>query len=248
MQKTLLTLAILILCLAFPFQTLSAGQKVDNQIFTRLLQQYVNDGNVDYEGFKKDEKILNQYLDILSRTDIEKLSKKGKFAFYVNAYNAFTIKLILTRYPDIESIKDIGGLFSSPWDMKFIPLKNKKVTLDYIEHEVLRPTFKDARVHFAVNCASKSCPPLRNEAYEEDRLDDQLNEQTRQFINGENNYSLKGNSIYISKIFKWFKKDFNNTPLAFVMQYAQEPLKEKLEALGSNVSVRYLDYDWSLNN
>ena len=121
---------------------------------------HVENGVVDYGGFQKDEKQLDQYLAQLGRITTEKLSSPERMAFYINLYNAWTIKLILTRYPDIESIKDTGSLFSSPWSKKIVVLENKKVSLDHIEHDLLRPQFKDPRIHFAVNCASKSCPPL----------------------------------------------------------------------------------------
>lgn len=248
MNKCRIIVLTLTLNFIFFFQSGFAGQSVDNQIFTQLLQQYVIDDRVDYAGFKKDERKLDQYLDILSQTDIDQLSANGQYAFYINAYNAFTIKLILTKYPDLKSIKDLGSFFSSPWKIKFIPLQGKKVHLDYIEHEVLRPTFKDARVHFAVNCASISCPPLLNRAFEEETLDQQLNEQTTLFINGEGNTEIRGSTLYVSKIFKWFKEDFNNDPASFVKKFAQGPLKAKLESLGADISVKYLDYDWGLNN
>ena len=225
----------------------SGAQSVDNTIYARLLAAHVTDsGNVDYAGFKKDEALLDQYLEILSRTMVADLSRDEQFAFYVNAYNAFTIKLILTRYPGITSIKETGGLFSTPWKKKFIRLDGKKVSLDYIEHEVLRPVFKDARVHFAVNCATKSCPPLLNQPFEPDGLDRQLERVTRDFVNG-GGVRIKDGSVYLSKIFDWFKGDFNNDPLAFVTRYASGRLKEKLTALGPDISVKYQDYDWSLN-
>ena len=128
-----------------------------------------------------------------------------------------------------------------------IPLQDKKVSLDHIEHTILRPTFKDPRIHFAVNCASRSCPPLRGQAYEPDRLDAQLNEQTRLFINGADNYAIQNNTLYISKIFKWFKQDFNNNPIAFIKTFADSQLKDKLDAISSDLKIKYLDYDWSLN-
>jgi hypothetical protein len=225
-----------------------AASTIDHSIYSALLNKHVSDGRVDYEGFKTDESLLDQYLNILSQTNVDSLNKQEQFAFYINVYNAFTIKLILSEYPDIDSIKDLGGFFSSPWKIKFIPLKDKTVTLDYIEHTILRPTFKDARVHFAVNCASRSCPPLLNEAYEPDRLDAQLNQQTQAFITNKNNYQINGKTIYISKIFKWFKTDFNNDPIGFIQTFADVPLKQALDTMGTDIRIGYLDYDWSLNN
>jgi len=248
MRKFFQCFLILIFTAILPVTIAFSDTGVDNTIYDNLLTKHVTDGRVNYDGFKTDEALLDQYLNILSSTKIDALSEKGQMAFYINAYNAFTIKLILTKYPGIDSIKDLGGLFSSPWSIKFIPLQDKKVTLDHIEHDILRPTFKDPRVHFAVNCASKSCPPLRNEAFEPDRINEQLDEQTTLFINGPNNYTLKENTISISKIFKWFKEDFKNKPVAFIKNYADASLKEKLVIIDSDIRVKYLDYDWSLNN
>ncbi|MCG8643055.1 MAG: DUF547 domain-containing protein, partial [Desulfobacterales bacterium] len=118
---------------------------------------------------------------------------------------------------------------------------------DEVEHEILRPTFKDARIHVAVNCASIGCPPLRPEAFEGDRLEEQLNEQTTAFINGPGNVKIDGNTIYVSKIFRWFKEDFIGGPVSFVRQYASPDLLVRIDAMGDNVRVKYLDYDWALN-
>ncbi|ACN15690.1 conserved hypothetical protein [Desulforapulum autotrophicum HRM2] len=225
-----------------------ATGSVDNQIYATLLKKHVIAGRVNYDGLKTDELLLDQYLEILSNTDIASLSKTAQFAFYINAYNAFTIKLILTRYPDLGSIKDLGGFLSSPWDIQFIRLQDKKISLDMIEHDILRPDFKDPRVHFAINCASKSCPPLHNEPYEPDRLEAQLDQQARAFINAENNFIIKGSQISISKIFKWFKGDFDDNPLKFIRAYASGNLKDALESNSVITKINYLDYDWSLNN
>lgn len=247
MRKRLIILSVLIILNGWLPPVSTAGTGVDHAIFTQLLQKYVTGETVDYDGFKKEEALLDQYLEMLSNTDVDSLSKNGRFAFYINAYNAFTIKLILTEYPGINSIKDIGGLFSSPWKLKFVPLGGKKITLDDIEHGILRPTYKDARVHFAVNCASKGCPPLRNEAFEESRLDSQLDDQTRKFINTPGKMLIKGKTVYISKIFKWFKEDFNEQPVEFIKKFADSGLQTELKNMDGNIKVKYLDYDWSLN-
>ncbi len=241
----IITLICLLLILPMTHSTAQPG--VDNAIWADLLEKHVVNARVDYSGFKKDEKQLDAYLAVLSRTDIKALSKTGQFAFYINAYNAFTIKLILTKYPDINSIKEIGSFFSNPWQKKFIPLGKRVVTLDDIEHKILRPWFKDPRVHFAINCASKSCPPLRNEPYETDLLETQLEDQTRLFINDTKNNYVKDNTLYVSKIFKWFKEDFSGRPLWFVLQYSNAPLKTAIQAAGHDIKIDYLHYDWSLN-
>ena len=220
---------------------------VDNSIYALLLKKHVSDNRVYYDGLKKDEALLDKYLTILSNTDVKSLTGNRRFAFYINAYNAFTIKLILTKFPGINSIKEIGGFFSNPWSKKFVLLRGRKVSLDYIEHEVLRPEFKDPRVHFAINCASKSCPPLLNEPYESNILENQLDNQARKFINDPKNTFFKGDTLFISKIFKWFKEDFSDNPLLFIQQYASIELKEKLNLKKGSMTIKYLDYDWSLN-
>ncbi|MBW2206539.1 MAG: DUF547 domain-containing protein [Deltaproteobacteria bacterium] len=169
------------------------------------------------------------------------------FAFYVNAYNAWTIKLILTGYPGIESIKDLGSLFKSPWKKKICRIDGEVITLDDIEHNILRPQFKDPRVHFAVNCASKGCPPLLAEPYTGSRLDKQLNQVTRAFINDPKRYRIEKDTLFVSKIFKWFSEDFNNDVIGFFLQYAEGDLKKTLESNRGKIKVKYLDYDWSLN-
>ena len=137
-----------------------AWADVDNRIYAELLQRYVKDGIVDYRGFKSDEAQLDRYLEILAQVDPQALPSDERFAFYVNAYNAWTIKLILTHYPGIRSIKEAGSLLRSPWKKPLARINGEVLTLDEIEHEILRPRFRDPRVHVAVNCASKGCPPL----------------------------------------------------------------------------------------
>jgi hypothetical protein len=224
-----------------------AKEDVDNHIYASLLKKHVTNNRVNYDGFKKDEKLLDEYLSILSRTNVRLLSKKSQFAFYINVYNAFTIKLVLTKYPGINTIKETGSFFSNPWNKKFILLQGKTVNLDHIEHNILRPMFKDPRVHFAINCASKSCPPLRNEPYKGEILENQLNDQAEKFINDKKNTFIKADTLFISKIFKWFAEDFSDNPLLFIKRYAFEELKEKLDAFEENIKIIYLDYDWTLN-
>jgi len=220
---------------------------VDNSIYAQLLEKYVKKGRVDYEGFKQDQDLLDQYLAVLSGTDPDTLTRNHKFAFYINAYNAFTVKLILTRYPELNSIKELGSFFSNPWSKKFISLGGWTVSLDHIEHEVLRPEFKDPRVHFAINCAARSCPPLLNRPYEGETLEKQLDAQTREFINNKRSTFVKNNSLFISKIFDWFDEDFNDNPLLFIRQYAGDRLRSELDKAGPKVKISYLYYDWTLN-
>jgi hypothetical protein len=222
------------------------GAGVDHSLFGELLQKYVTNGLVDYAGFQSEEAKLDRYLALLESVDIKMLSRDDQFAFYANAYNAWTIKLILGKYPQIESIKSLGVFNTGPWKKNVVRLKSETVSLDHVEHDILRPRFKDPRVHFAINCAAKSCPPLRSEAYRGETLDQQLDDSTRSFINDSNRYRLEGNTLYVSRIFKWFSEDFSDGALAFFQEYAEGELKEKL-VKSENINVKYLKYDWSLN-
>ncbi len=224
-----------------------AATGVDNTIYASLLRKYVAGGRVDYKGFQTDEARLDQYLVQLGRVTPDRLERNDRMAFYINLYNAATIKLILTAYPDIKSIKDLGSLFRSPWKKKFITLNGQTISLDHIEHDILRPRFKDPRVHFAINCASKSCPPLLDEPYAGDTLNAQLEKAATNFINDPHSTYVKDGALYVSSIFKWFGKDFGNDIEGFVAQYAQGDFKRKLQAKAGSLRIEYLDYDWSLN-
>ena len=248
-RQILLNTALIFIAItasAFALTPASASTGADHSVFNKLLQQYVKDGRVDYAGFQSVEKKLDQYLDSLEKVDISMLSRDEQFAFYANAYNAWTIKLILSKYPKIKSIKSLGVFNTGPWKKKVVRLKGEKISLDNVEHDILRPQFKDPRVHFAINCAAKSCPPLRPEAFRGDILNQQLDDSTRSFINDPKSYRLEGNNLYVSRIFKWFSEDFRDGALAFFQQYAEGELKERLSKSGK-INVKYLKYDWSLN-
>ncbi len=242
---------ILFFCLSCGTAALAApdwvNATVDNTLYAELLAKYVKNGVVNYHGFKENENKLNQYLRILEETDTETLSRNEQFAFYINAYNAWTIKLILSAYPGIQSIKDLGGLFESPWKKKIARIDGKILTLDNIENDILRPRFKDPRVHFAINCASKSCPPLQSEPYRGDILDQQLTEVTEAFINDPDRNRLEGNTLYVSKIFKWYSEDFGDDIVGFFIKYAKGAMRQKLKKDRKQIEIEYLDYDWSLN-
>ncbi len=224
-----------------------SAKTVDDGIYGELLKRYVRDGVVDYARLKKEEQKLDRYLRVLEKANPDKLPRTEQFAFYINAYNAYTIKLILEHYP-VKSIKDIGSWWKGPWRIEFCKIGGKTLTLDEIEHSILRPRFKDPRVHFAVNCASKGCPPLISEPYEGGILDEQLDANTRAFLNDPKHNHLEGNTLYVSKIFKWFKDDFKGDVVGFFLRYADEGLKGRLLAKRNQIKVKYLDYDWSLNS
>jgi hypothetical protein len=220
---------------------------VDHSLYGELLKKYVKDGVVNYQGFKNEESKLDKYLKVLEEPDSSNLSSDEQFAFYVNAYNAWTIKFILSKYPDINSIKELGSIFKSPWKKKIARIDGDIITLDDIEHGILRPRFQDSRVHFVVNCASKGCPPLRSEPYRGDILNRQLDMMTESFINHPERNYIEGDTLYVSQIFEWYKEDFPEGVISFFFKYAKGGLKRDLEEKKNNLKVKYLDYDWSLN-
>ena len=221
---------------------------VDHGLYADLLAKYVHQGKVDYRGFRIEEGELDRYLEVLEKADTGSLSRNQQFAFFINAYNAWTIKLILSRYPALESIKDLGNILRSPWEKQICRIDGKVMTLDDIEHGILRPRFKDPRVHFAINCAALSCPPLIPEPYRGSTLDRQLDSSARAFVNNPERNFLEGRTLFVSKIFKWFAEDFDNDVIGFFRRYAEEELKEALESRGDRIEVKYLRYDWSLND
>ncbi len=244
----ILVLSILLICHSYLFTATGlCADNVDNSIFNDLLKKHVNNGTVDYAGLKAKEAMIDRYLRVLEGVAPDKLSRNEQLAFYINAYNAWTIKLVLSGYPNIKSIKDLATWPGSPWKKKICRINGKVITLDHIEHNILRPRFKDPRIHFAVNCASKGCPPLRTEAYQGSIIDKQLDDAVKNFINDPKQNYLRGNKLYVSKIFKWFSGDFNNDIARFVLQYANNDLKKRLMPKQKMVKVSFLDYDWTLN-
>ena len=231
--------------------------------YTGLLQKYVQNGNVDYANMCKDPQ-LEMVMQGFRSVDPETIETTEQgLAFWINAYNAFTLDVICLGYP-VESINDLhgaGGLFTSTalgktvWKIWEFPIGNKKYTLDEIEHDILRPKYNDYRIHAGIVCASVSCPLLRSEAFVPARGYDQLDEQMREFLASElrNRIDPKTKTIYLSKIFKWFKEDFvdSNTPLLAVLwkYLPQDWLAEliSLEEVKANWRVEYMSYDWSLN-
>ena len=204
-----------------------------------LLQKNVKqNGDVDYKSFLMDISNLQEYLNYLKDNPPAKnWSKNHKLAYYINLYNAGTVKLILGNYP-IKSIKDIN----SPWSKKIIYIGKNKFSLGYIEHNILRK-MNEPRIHFAINCASYSCPKLLNKAYITDSLKEQLTTATKGFIEDVNKNNLTGKKIYLSKIFKWYKSDFTDSGGSltdYINKYSEIKISSEAE-------VGYFDYNWSLN-
>lgn len=213
-------------------------ETIDHKPFDDLLRKYVTIlGDVNYDGIKGNAE-FDRYLSTLSNTPPrETWTRAEKMSYWINAYNAFTIKLILDHLP-VASIKDIP----SPWKTKFFQIDGKDFDLNTIEHEVLRAQFSDPRIHFAINCASASCPKLLNRAYLPESLERQLAAAARDFINDPKRNVISEDELRLSKIFDWFENDFTKETdlIGYISKYANIPVN-------ADAKVRYLDYDWSLN-
>lgn len=208
---------------------------------------------VNYKELKANPKALNHYLKSITEvqtSEFDQWTRNQQLAFLINAYNALTIKLIVDHYP-VNSIKDIGGIFSSPWKKKFFKLFGNETSLDWIEHEKIRPQYKEPRVHFSLVCASKGCPGIRDEAFTAEKLNEQLEDSARRFLkdSSRNNFEPIKNELHLSSIFKWYKDDFikaKGSVESFVLPYMTSAQGQQ-SSTKSNISIEYLDYDWSLN-
>ncbi len=272
MKRLLLALALSLGSLA------AAAQGFDHThaAWTALLQKHVRiapDGNssrIDYKGFAADRSSLRAYLKTLSAVSAEQFarwSKPRQYAFLANAYNAFTIEKILTRYPNLKSIRDFGLVFGNPWKDRFFTLLGKAQHLDGIEHETMRApgVYDDPRVHVAVNCASIGCPMLGREAFNADALDAQLEDLMRRFLSDRtrNRYDPKTATLELSQLFDWYEADFEKGGKSFLgypgfaslaelgARYAElladtEADRARLRAMGA--PIRFVAYDWSLND
>ncbi len=206
--------------------------------FDTLLKKYVSpSGKVNYKAFKQDHQVLKDYLKTLAdKKPSAKASRNAQMAYWINLYNAATIDLILNNYP-IKSIINLDG--GKTWDVKRVQVGNKKVSLNYIENDLLRPTYKDARIHFAVNCAAKSCPPLLNEAWTAKNINGYFEQQAKAFINDPKYNKISPKEVQISKIFEWYAGDFGN-----IIDYLN---KYSTTKINPNAKVSYLEYNWQLN-
>jgi hypothetical protein len=218
---------------------------MNHELWNELLLKHVSaDGRVDYKGFRKETSLLQTYLSQLSsHVPGKNWTEKEKLAYWINAYNAFTVKLIIDHYP-LKSIKDIGDglpMISSPWDIKFFKIGDQDFDLNTIEHEILRKNFDEPRIHFAINCASFSCPVLRNEAFNAVELEKQLEEQTIGFLKNTDKNILSATENKQSPILDWFQSDFKKygTVNAFIKKYIPD--------FNENNKIEYLEYDWTLN-
>lgn len=225
-----------------------AGFDHGHRALTGLLGDIVivsgHQSRVDYEQLIQRRSELDLYLENLSsvsRQSFNEFSEQQQLAFLINTYNGYQLKQVIDHYP-IKSIKDVGSFFSSPWSKEFFTLFGEPASLDFVEHQLIRKLFKEPRIHFAVNCASISCPPLASEAYQASKLEAQLETAAFNFLQDKDANHIDGETVYVSKIFDWYEEDFTSGVLAFVARYWSS-LPDDL----STLEVAYTAYDWSLN-
>ncbi len=243
--KHIITLLLLFTGIAFGHAKSTAEdegpltlQKVDYSTWDKLLKKYVDDqGNVDYKNFRKEIGLLNSYLEQQTKNPVSEYdTKESKLVYYINLYNAATVKLILDNYP-LGSIKDLKG----PWNRQVVTIRNKQLSLGDIEHNILRK-MDEPRIHFAINCASYSCPKLLNEAFTVEKLEDLLEKSARTFVNDPKRNVITKEKAMLSQIFKWYKKDFTNkvSLTDYINQYSTIKITKE-------TSIEFINYDWRLN-
>jgi hypothetical protein len=251
----------LILFAIFLFVLVTFAQNKDDQhlLFTQILNDYVQNGLVNYKKLKDDNR-LDIYLEQLENTNPDNLlTDEDKLALWINVYNAFTLKFIIEEYP-VESINNLhwGGLYlgsllgTTVWDDEKIIINGTRLSLNNIEHDIARKKFNEERVHFAMVCASYSCPPLLDEAYEGFKLNEQLNTQARIFFNDEtkNKFDLNERTAHLSKILDWYSSDFGNDDqsiLLYVSQFLDIEIADDIRRNTSKWEIDHLSYNWDLN-
>ena len=260
-----LLLGIIVL---FSMAPVAGAAGFDHQDWNDLLVKYVvsiNDGKateVDYQGLANERQKLQAYLNSVAEVDqksFQTWTQNDQLAFLINAYNGWTVELILSKYPDLKSIKDLGSFLKSPWKKKFIPLLGIIRSLDDIEHGLIRApeSYDEPRIHFAVNCASIGCPALRPEAYRGDILESQLQSAEMLFLGDKSRNRLVNNVFEISSIFKWYGDDFRkgNRGIESLEQYLLSHSglfglseEQKTSMQNGKMKIRYLKYDWKLNS
>lgn len=237
---------LILILLAIPFFALA---QPSHQTFDVLLKKHVdNQGGVNYKAFKADSETLNDYIEAMRLNPPSSTWKENEtLAYWINVYNALTIQLVLNHYP-VESIKDIGSsiqipFVNTPWDIECFQMKNgDALSLNNIEHGIIRKDFEEPRIHFSLVCAAKSCPKLLNEAYDASRLDAQLTAQTKAFLANTNKNKISTDRLELSKLFSWYGGDFrkNGSLVDFLNQYTSVKIDSKAKT-------SFMDYDWSLN-
>lgn len=227
----------------------SDSKPISHQIWDSLLKEYVDEqGMVNYQGLITDSLRLNEYLDLVSANhpNQNNWTKDQSLAYWINAYNAFTVQLIIRNYP-LNSIQDIAGsipFVNTTWDIKFIHIEGETYDLNNLEHGIIRKEFKEPRIHFALVCAAVSCPRLRNEAFIASKLDQQLEEEASYFFNNPAKNKISTDNVQLSKLMDWYWGDFKDIAddkISYVNRYSRTQASQK-------ASVSYLDYNWDLNS
>lgn len=210
----------------------------DYNALDTFLKKYVSvSGDVDYKSIKANKKELDVIIKSFSAVSVlPTWNNNEQLAFWINAYNVFTIQLISDNYP-VKSIQNLDG--GKPWDVKRIKIGGKSYSLNNIENDIIRPQFKDARIHFAVNCGAKSCPPLLNGAFFGKSLDTQLDVVTKKFINNTKYQTITASKLTLSKIFDWYAVDFGDIN-TFINKYTTTKINK-------NAPIVFKEYDWALN-
>src|SRR5258708_7569308 len=246
-------LAGLALGLIVSFRAQAAEFDQSYPLFDAVLKNYVMDARVDYAALKGHPQELGHYLDQLAsvtKSDFRQWNEKQQLAFLINTYNASTLRLIADHYP-VKTIKDIGSFLNGPWDQPVVKLFGQTITLNTLENGILRKDYAEPRIHFALVCAAKGCPPLRNEAYAGARLDEQLDDQAKIFLGtgSKNRVDANDRVVYLSPIFKWYGDDFT-TKAGSVLNFVRPhfPGREAKEMGPAEFKIKYTDYDWSLND
>lgn len=228
---------------------------VDHSAWAHFLDKYLVIGKpgsvtlVRYASVTpEDKESLSKYLAALGSITTAKLNRDEQKAFWINLYNVLTVHTILDHYP-VSSIKDISsGWFSSgPWDMKLVKVAGIELSLNDIEHRILRPIWKDSRVHYAVNCASLGCPNLQTEPFTAENTDRLLIKAAQEFVNSPRGAKLTGSTLFLSSIYDWFEVDFGGTDatlVAHLEKFAASALASKLKNFRGSISY---DYNWDLN-
>lgn len=234
---------IILLAALFLAGVTYAGDQPDHSILDGLLQQYVSSsGKVNYKGLKTKVDVLDSYIaELRAHAPSSDWSRNAKKAYYVNAYNAYTLKFVLVKYP-LKSVKDASFSGKDIWSVKLVKLGDKTYTLGQVENDILR-RMKDPRIHFAINCASYSCPRIWNHAYTEDNISSRMTKLTREYINNPKHNTISAKKVQLSKIFDWYKEDFvkeGQTLIDYLNKYSEV----KIDA---NAKIEYLPYNWSLN-
>jgi hypothetical protein len=256
-RRAVLALTLLFTSTLSFAQTRAAAAKPepDYSAWTTLLQRYYDPAvGMNYAALKaRDLPALQNLRNTLAKVDVKALSRDQQLAYWINLYNINSTAIVAEKYP-IKSIRDLSTdpiIRLNVFDKRVVPFGNGKISLNDIENTHIREGFRDPRIHFAINCAAKSCPPIRREAFVGVRVQAQLDDQARTFLNGPKGMRISGDTVHVTKIMDWFEKDFQNWGggvASFLRKYASPENRKKLDAAGNDLDIDYDDYDWSVNS